>query len=153
MNADLSVFSASEFNSADWINKIISDLPENENIETFISSVNMKLHMTGQDYSEQLETAMIESMSTIPRVVLEINRLQDQLHSVQDEMKLISQHIHSVDQRSVHGVEELSRLDHIKTNMESCRSTLEEHTRWNQLAREARVLLEGSGDLSETADR
>jgi hypothetical protein len=123
-------------------------------LEGYISSVGMKLHMAAQDYSEQLETAMMESMSTMPRMVSEINRLQEQLGSVQEEMKVISDHIHSVDDRSVAGVEELSKLDYIKTNMEKCRATLEEHARWSQLVREARTLLEGGGgELSETADR
>jgi methyl-accepting chemotaxis protein len=151
---DLSVFSGNEFNATHWINQLVDNVPQGESIETFISSVGMKLHMAAQDYSEQLETAMIESMSTMPRMITEINRLQDQLVSVQEEMKVISDHIHSVDERSVAGVEELSRLDHIKSNMEKCRATLEEHARWNQLVREARALLEGGGgELSETADR
>jgi hypothetical protein len=151
---DLSVFSANEFNSTRWINQIVDEMQSGENLEGYISSVGMKLHMAAQDYSEQLETAMMESMSTMPRMVSEINRLQEQLGSVQEEMKVISDHIHSVDDRSVAGVEELSKLDYIKTNMEKCRATLEEHARWSQLVREARTLLEGGGgELSETADR
>lgn len=153
MHNDLSSFSRNDFHATNWINKLIQEIPEGENVESIISSMSMKLHMAAQDYSEQLETAMVESMSTMPRMVSEISRLQDQLKSMQDEMRVISDHIHSVDQRSVSGVEELSRLDHIKSNMDKCRSTLEEHARWSLLVREARLLLEGSGELAETADR
>jgi len=149
---DLSSFSSNEFRAASWINSIIDDIPDGENLESYVSSISMKLHIAAQDYSEQLETAMVESISTIPRIVSEINRLEDQLKSVESEMQSISNHIHAVDKSSISGVEELSRLDHLKSNMERSKSTLEEHARWSQLVRKSKTLLEGGDMLSETAD-
>jgi hypothetical protein len=149
---DLSSFSNNEFKATSWINSIIEDIPEGENLESYVTAISMKLHIAAQDYSEQLETAMVESISTMPRIVSEINRLEDQLKSVQSEMQNISNHIHAVDKTSISGVEELSRLDHLKLNMEKSKSTLEEHARWSQLVREAKRLLDSGDMLSETAD-
>ena len=51
------------------------------------------------------------------------------------------------------GVEDLSRLDTLKSNMEKCKATLEEHARWSQLVREAKNILESGGRLADSADR
>jgi high-affinity K+ transport system ATPase subunit B len=150
---DLSSFSKNDFSSTAWINSLVDEVPEGESLESFLTSIGMKLHITAQDYSEQLEAAMVESMTTMPRMVADIARLEDQLHSVQHEMRSISDHLQSVDKKSVAGIEELSRLDHLKANMEKCKSTLEEHARWSQLEREAKQLLESGGILAETADK
>lgn len=44
-------------------------------------------------------------------------------------------------------------MDVLKSNMEKCKATLEEHARWSQLVREVKTLLEGGGRLADCADR
>lgn len=151
--ADLTAFSNKSFNSAVWINAALKDIPEDESLEAYISSLSTKLHIMSQDYTDQLETAMVESMSTMPRILSEISKTEDQLRTIEAEMKSLSQQLNSFDQRNVAGVEDLSRLDTLKTNMEKCKATLEEHARWSQLVREAKIIMEGGGRLSDSADR
>lgn len=151
--ADLSRFSDQNFQAASWVNTIIQELPDGDNLDSYLTSISMKLHMAAQDYSEQLETAMIESMSSMPRMIGEIGRLEDQLKSVQKEMENIEDNVRMVDKKNLSGLEDLSRLDHLKSNMDKCKSTLEEYSRWNQVVREAKQLLESGGILSDTADR
>lgn len=151
--ADLTAFSSKTFNSSAWINAALKDTPEDESLEAYISSLTTKLHIMSQDYTDQLETAMVESMSTMPRILSEITKTEDQLRSIEAEMKSLSQQLNSFDQRNVVGVEDLSRLDTLKTNMERCKATLEEHARWSQLVREAKIIMEGGGRLSDSADR
>eukprot|EP01039_Chlorochromonas_danica_P008738 gene8738-9631_t len=150
---DLSSFSSNDFNASVWINTQLEDIPHGETVESLLTSLSMKLHLAAQEHSEQQETAMVESMATMPRIVAEIGRLEDQLQVIHHEMRNLSEHVNTVDNRGITGVEELSRLDALKTSMEKCKSTLEEHARWSQLVREARLLLESGGTLSETADR
>ena len=151
--ADLSLFSKKSFHSAQWINAAVKEIPEEESLESYVSSLVTKLHIMSQDYTDQLETAMIESISTIPRVLNEVSRVEDQLKDVKEEMESLSKLLIACDQRNVAGVEDLSRLDALKSNMEKCKSTLEEHARWSQIVREAKNLLEGGGRLSDAADR
>lgn len=151
--ADLSLFSKSSFNSTAWINSALKEVPEDETLESYVSSLVTKLHIMAQDYTDQLETAMIESISTIPRVLNEVARVEDQLQDVKNEMESLSKLLLDADSRNVAGVEDLSRLDAVKSNMEKCKSTLEEHARWSQIVREAKNLLEGGGRLSDAADR
>ncbi len=150
---DLSSFSKNDFSSTIWINSLLEEVPDGDSLDSFLTSVGMKLHISAQDYSEQLEASMVESMTTMPRMASDIARLEDQLRAVHNEMRSISDHLHTVDKKSVAGVEELSRLDHLKTIMEKCKSTLEEHARWSQVEREAKQLMESGGVLSETADK
>eukprot|EP01035_Chromulina_nebulosa_P017938 gene17938-23562_t len=106
-----------------------------------------------QDYTDQLETGMIESITTMPRILSEITRLEETLVSIDNEMVDLALQLKKLDQRNVTGIENLSRLDTLKSNMETCKATLEEHARWSQLVREAKSYLESGGRLIDSADR
>jgi septal ring factor EnvC (AmiA/AmiB activator) len=149
----MAAFSCTTFNTANWINNVLKEAPEEESLESYISSLTMKLHIMSQDYTEQLETAMVESMSSMPRVLSDTARLEEQLVSIENEMKNLSNQLNAFDQKNVVGVEDLSRLDTLKSNMEKCKATLEEHARWSQLVREAKNLLDADGSLTESADK
>ena len=151
--ADLTSFSNNNFNETDWINKSLEDIPNNETIDSYLSLLIMKLHIMAQDYTEQLETTMIETVANTPKLLNEITRCEDQLKNVNNDINNLSIQLNTFDNRNIIGIEDLSRLDIIKNNMEKCKGTLEEHARWNQLVREARNLLEGGGRLSDSADR
>lgn len=150
---DITSFSNDGFSATSWLNSSIKEKQEDESLETYLASMAMRLHLLSQDYSDQLETGMVEAMGTMPRSLSEINRLEDQLKSVQDEMTSLSEQLALFDQKNVAGVEDLSRLDTLKTNMEKCKATLEEHARWSQVVREAKNFLEGGGRLADSADR
>jgi hypothetical protein len=49
-------------------------------------------------------------MATMPRILAEISRVEDQLKSIESEMATLSEQLSSLDQRNVVGVEDLSRL-------------------------------------------
>ncbi len=151
--ADLSAFSNDSFNATQWINSVLKEVPGDDSLESYISTLSMKLHIMSQDYTDQLETAMVESMSTMPRILSEISKIESQLKITENEMNSVSEQLNSFDQRNVSGVEDLSRLDMLKCNMEKCKSTLEEHARWSLLVREAKTLLDGDGPLTRAADK
>ncbi len=92
-------------------------------------------------------------MSSMPRVLSDIHRIGDTLVGVEEEMASLAIQLRAFDQRNIAGVEDLSRLDTLKSNMEKCKATLEEHARWSQLVREAKGFLEGGGRLVDSADR
>lgn len=49
-------------------------------------------------------------MATMPRILAEIIRVEDQLKSIELEMNTLTEQLNSLDQRNVAGVEDLSRL-------------------------------------------
>lgn len=151
--ADLLAFSSESFNVEDWINTAIKDKPLDEALESFLAAISMKLHILSQDYTDQLENAMLEGVSAMPRIVSDISKIEDNLENINEEMKRISSQLLALDKKNVAGIEDLSRLDTIKSNMENCTSTLSEHARWNQLVREAKSFLEGGGRLADSAER
>ena len=89
----------------------------------------------------------------MPRILQEVSRIEDVLKSLESEMNSLAAQLKAFDQRNVVGVEDLSRLDTLKSNIEKCKATLEEHARWSQLVREAKTFMEGGGRLSDSADR
>lgn len=96
---------------------------------------------------------MIDAAGMMPRCQTEISRSQGILKTLESEMASLAIQLQEFDQRNINGVEDLSRLDTLKLNMEKCKATLEEHARWSQLVREARSILESGSRFSETADR
>lgn len=96
---------------------------------------------------------MVEAMTIMPRVISDVARIEESLRDMDAEMHSLAAQLRNFDQRNVAGVEDLSRLDTLKSNMERCRATLEEHAQWSQVVREARTLLESGGRLADSADR
>lgn len=96
---------------------------------------------------------MMDSVTVMPKTLAEIVKIQEIIQALDQEMAMLSTQLYEFDQRNISGVEDLSRLDTLKINMERCRATLEEHSRWNQLFREAKTMIENGGHLSETADK
>ena len=150
---DLAAFSDPSFTTSSWVNSALTRMPEGEPLEAYLASLAMKLHIISQDYTDQLETGMVDAVATMPRVLSEVARVEDILKSVDSEMSELAGRLRTFDQRNVHGVLELSRLDTLKSNMERCKGGLEEHARWGQLVREAKAFLQGGGRLADSADR
>lgn len=96
---------------------------------------------------------MVDAITSMPRVAAEVGRMEEALRNVDTELLYLTNQLASFDDKNATAVEELSRLDTLKLNIETCKGTLEEHARWNQMVREAWLLLENGGRLSDAADR
>lgn len=96
---------------------------------------------------------MVEAANSMPRILSDISRIQDTLKHQHLEIAMLAGELREFDQRNINKVEDLSRLDTLKLNMEKCKATLEEHARWSQLVREAKNIMESGGKFSESADR
>jgi hypothetical protein len=55
---DFSAFSHTSFDPVKWIDGMIAERPEEERqeLDAFITSLTMKLHVVAQEYTDQLET-------------------------------------------------------------------------------------------------
>ena len=54
----------------------------------------------------------------MPRVLSDVSRIEDVLRNIETEMKSLAVQLRTFDLRNVAGVEDLSRLDTLKNNME-----------------------------------
>ncbi len=86
MSADFSAFSNKTFDPASWINSTVSERSDDEPLESYLASLAMKLHIISQDYTDQLETGMVEATTIMPRIMGEISRIEDVLKSLEGEM-------------------------------------------------------------------
>ena len=57
-------------------------------------------------------------MTTMPRVLSDVARIEEVLKNIETEMQSLAVQLRTFDQRNVAGVEDLSRLDTLKSNME-----------------------------------
>lgn len=57
-------------------------------------------------------------MTTMPRVLSDVARIEEVLKNIEEEMQSLAAQLRTFDQRNVAGVEDLSRLDTLKNNME-----------------------------------
>lgn len=57
---DFSAFSNPTFDSVKWIDDMIADRPEDEQLDSFITSLTMKLHVVSQDYTDHLEAGKMK---------------------------------------------------------------------------------------------
>ena len=153
LSTDELAFSRDDFDASAWINTTLEERQGDDGFEGYLASLAMRLHLLGQEYTDQLEAGMVDAIQTIPRVQNDIMRIEDVLKGVNGEMQELAAQLQDFDQRNVAGVEELSRLDMLKKNMEKCKGILEEHARWSQVVREAKTFLEGGGRLADSADR
>ena len=53
--ADLSAFASTSFDPVQWIDALVKEKPEDEQLDTYITTLQMKLHVLAQDYSDQIE--------------------------------------------------------------------------------------------------
>ena len=145
-------FSHANFDSTEWINLALQEREE-ENLEAFLASLNLKIHVASQEKSDQLEYSMVELASSSPRVLHELKRIEEQLAHLNVEMNNIHAQLSSFDQRNSSGVDQLYSLDTLKSNLEKSRDILRQHHTWNNLLDESKLFIEGSTKLSESADR
>ena len=120
------------------VNNILNEKNPDDSLDSFLSSFSMKLMMSLQESTDQLETSTVEALLVMPRVHSEISILEEHLKSLSKERKKLATQLRSFDNKTVHGVDDLSRLDIVKNNMNKCKITLEEYVRWNQIIREVK---------------
>ena len=89
MQEFLSPFSDASFDKISWMNEIIAQKPDAEGLEAYLASLSMRLHLASEDYTEQLETSMVEVMSSTPRLLSDVTRINDVLKSFEEEMSQV----------------------------------------------------------------
>ena len=145
-------FSQANFNSSEWINQALRER-DDENLEAYLASLNLKIHVASQEKSDQLEYCMLEIASSTPRIHHDLQRIEEHLKHLSTEMTSVHSQLLSLEQKNSSGIEQLYSLDTLKSNLEKSRDILQQHHTWNHLLNESKVFIEGSTKLSESADR
>ena len=182
----MNAFKDDHFDACDWINDLISDMEDDEKIDSYLSTTSMKLHMASQEYSDQLENSMIEFISIVPKTIQSLHDSEQNIQTIQYNLEKTN-----IDQKdnlieynntnsnsnsngnsnssfvgksntatelhnstnSTTNIEELNKLDVLKTNMQKCISVLSEHSYWNQLVKDTSMFLENGGRLTDVAEK
>lgn len=163
---DLNAFKDDHFDACAWINNIIIDMDDDEKIDSYLSTTSMKLQMASQEHSDQLENSMIDFISMLPKTMQSLHDCEQNIQTIQFNLErtninqkdslienIANNKMQSVDKVSATNIEELNKLDVVKTNMQKCISVLSEHSYWNQLVKDTTMFLENGGRLTDVAEK
>lgn len=156
-----------------------SSLEKNEKLISFLTTTELKLNDLSNSLSEDLESAMKDSVHhSIPKLVSSSQSLTESLTTVQNQLENITSQINSISNFQSNNlenkenteekessssttsssslsssIEEISRLDHYKTNMLNVTEILTQHSLWKHHVSEAYNLIQSpSASLTEKAN-
>lgn len=67
--SNLSDFSDSQFNAYDWINSSMEMMGNNEDMDSFLSGLSMKIQILAQDCGDTIESEMVSLLDKLPNMV------------------------------------------------------------------------------------
>lgn len=67
--SNLSDFSDSQFNAYDWINSSMEMMGKNEDMDSFLSGLSMKIQILAQDCGDTIESQMGSLLDKLPNMV------------------------------------------------------------------------------------
>ncbi|XP_050676778.1 conserved oligomeric Golgi complex subunit 7 isoform X2 [Leptidea sinapis] len=157
MKMDLKTFASDDFDPKQWINKAWS-LSGNQEKEIFVANAVTRLQLYMKQLNNSLDETTTQIMSSMPRVVQEMHRLQVQGGALQHQLENLERHVLSVEQQTGHSIESLQRIDVLKSRLENAVSALREGDKWAALASALEEVLEGGAptqkdDLLELAEQ
>ncbi len=127
---DLADFAEEDFDVEAWINRACSAhaTSEQEPLERGLAELEMRLQLTAEEIEASLHDLSVQAMRRIPIAVQEIYRLLGEIQGMQDQLKGLEAGVHRDASMAVESVQQLTKLDRVKRNMESACSTLKEAT-------------------------
>ncbi|VVD03528.1 unnamed protein product, partial [Leptidea sinapis] len=117
MKMDLKTFASDDFDPKQWINKAWS-LSGNQEKEIFVANAVTRLQLYMKQLNNSLDETTTQIMSSMPRVVQEMHRLQVQGGALQHQLENLERHVLSVEQQTGHSIESLQRIDVLKSRLE-----------------------------------
>jgi len=152
---ELSQFAGDDFEAKGWINHCFqngageSSHPKTSHLtpsEQLAGSLIMKLQLSIQELSMSLEDSCQQMLQNVPRIVCELDTVQQESKILQDQMKLVKEDIQKVEQDTAVSMQQLLALDCVKGRVLEASSALKEADNWATLASDVDVVFE-SGDI------
>jgi len=134
--ADVSAFGRDDYDAVAWVNKVLEGKPGDAAMDAHISAVSMKLQILSADLNDDLERAMGDLVSALPRASAEAERVEGLAEALRNDLGRVDGRLQTLEASTSSSVLVLERLDLLKRNMETCSETLTEAARWSALVRE-----------------
>uniref|UniRef100_A0A914XNC6 Conserved oligomeric Golgi complex subunit 7 n=1 Tax=Plectus sambesii TaxID=2011161 RepID=A0A914XNC6_9BILA len=145
---DFSRFSDSNFNAKDWINAAFEAPEAQKNREHYAQSLVMKLQLFSQEVHNSLEETSQQIVQTMPRILREVDSMQQEGTLLQNRMKSVQQDVQKVEQETAQAMESLLKIDTAKSRMHSVEKALREIDNWTALTADIDdVFASGNADV------
>ncbi|XP_008202373.1 conserved oligomeric Golgi complex subunit 7 isoform X1 [Nasonia vitripennis] len=140
-----------EFDPVDLINKICRTEEARENVETYLSSILMKLQLYVQQVNASLEETSQNVLSNMPKVLRDTQLLQQEALALKEKMQTVKKELENVEKGTTSSIQMLEKLDKIKTEYINKTEGQRESDNWAAATNEIEDIFE-SGDVEKIAD-
>ncbi|VVC39784.1 Conserved oligomeric Golgi complex subunit 7 [Cinara cedri] len=148
---NISSFSDKDFNVVDWINNTLKDKPPDQCREA-IPSMLKKLQLCVEQVHEVLDETTEQVLSSLPKVVNDIEQFENQASNIQQKIIDLKQEINTVKNNTGESLLKLQLYDEIKCNMEVNKNALEEADNWTKLITDIEILMD-TGEIDQVTNR
>ncbi|CAH1736628.1 conserved oligomeric Golgi complex subunit 7 [Aphis gossypii] len=148
---NISSFSEKDFSVVDWINNTLKDKPPDECREV-IPSMLKKLQLCVEQVHEVLDETTTQVLSSLPKVVNDIEQFENQASNIQKKIVDLKQEINTVKSNTGESLLKLQLYDGIKCNMEVTKNALEEADNWTKLITDIEILMD-NGEIDQVTNR
>ncbi|XP_071513541.1 conserved oligomeric Golgi complex subunit 7 [Panulirus ornatus] len=149
---DLTAFSQENFDPKDWINNVFRSQEAQQNRDQYASSLVMRLQLAIQEVNNALEETSQQVVSSIPRVLRDIESLGHEVAVLKNQMNSVRQDIEKVEQNTAASMQTLVKLDSLKGRLVASSQALREADNWTTLSTDIEEVMD-SGDLDAIASK
>jgi len=130
---DYSAFTEDEFDVKDWVNSAFRSKKDCSN-DQYATTLVMKLQMFIQEVNNVVEESCQQAIQNLPRVMRELEAVQQEALLLQDQMTAVRTDIQKVEHDTSQSMNMLLQLDSIKTRMKEASEALQEADNWTTLS-------------------
>ncbi|KAG4072255.1 hypothetical protein HA402_004187 [Bradysia odoriphaga] len=142
---DIEAFSDDNFDAIEWINKTYANgADKHVNKEIFVSNLVSKMQLYVQQLNSALEDTSQQVLSAIPKIMKDAQNLQNAAVSLKAQMSDVQCNIDQVQRNTGASMQNLERLDDLKSKLEFAKQGIQESDGWGRLTTELDELIEHS---------
>lgn len=148
----MAAFSGDEFDVKDWINKTFKHPEAAQDKEQYAQKLVMKLQLLIAKLNANLEEQSEHVCQTMPRIVREVESLQQESALLRSSMSAVQNDIDQVNSETGASMETLVRMDSLKQRIQATSRALKEADNWTTLTGEIEEALD-NGELAAIAEK
>ncbi|XP_044761910.1 conserved oligomeric Golgi complex subunit 7 [Coccinella septempunctata] len=127
---DITVFSEENFDTKEWLNKILEEGEKQDKKENYTMSLVMKLQLYVQQVNKSLEETSQEVLSSLPKIIRNTKQLQEEAEALRFKMGVVQKEITIIENETGKSINTIEKLDNMKNKLEIAKQGLHESDNW-----------------------
>ncbi|XP_022909528.1 conserved oligomeric Golgi complex subunit 7 [Onthophagus taurus] len=130
---DITSFSDENFDTKEWVNKILQNADVQDKKESYTMSLVMKLQLYVQQVNAALEDTSQQVFMSLPKILRDTKNLQQEALSLQEKMSVVKEEIRQIEEDTGSSIASIEKLDKVKHQLEVAKQGLHESDNWTVL--------------------